>query len=187
MDPITLWLFFVLDRIIVSFQVLLTISASWLVGCLLVWLIGMGIKSSEIAGCSDKLLLNKENQKQWSIYFGRITKPFNILATVILSVSFLVTVFLPNTKEAVAIVVIPKVIKYAATNPEMVKIPNNILKMANSFMEKKIEDWTKDAGLETPAVKDTTKTPPVDSVIADLTRRLETAKKIKEDVGKILK
>jgi len=182
MSPITLWLFFTLDRIIYSFDILLGISIVWLIGVLIIWLIGMGCKYKE--GYSGY----ETRQKNWSAYFSHLTKPFNILATVILCLSFSVCTFLPNTKEAVAIVVIPKVIKYASTNPDAVKIPDNVLKMANSFMEKKIADWAKEMKLDTiSTISPVTPTPSVDSVITNLTQKLEAAKKLKEDVGKVLK
>jgi hypothetical protein len=131
MNPVMLWLFFVLDRVISVFDSIFVVSVFYCIGAFLIWAIGCGVTSDE----NDD---EKKKQKWWKDGFKKATRPYTILVTVLLPVSLFISVLLPNTKEAVAIVVVPKVLEYASNSPELKKIPDNLMKMTNGFMEKKI-------------------------------------------------
>jgi amino acid transporter len=179
MNSLTLWLFFTLDRIINVFQSIFEFSVAYIVVTFLIWAIGCGVTNDE----NDK---EKKKQKWWKDGFKKATKPYTILVTVLLPVSLALSTFLPNTKEAVAIVVIPKIVNHAVNNPELKKIPDNILKVANSFMEKKITEWAKDMKLDLMTI-DSSKIKSLDSTINFLSNKLEEAKKLKETTEKIMK
>jgi len=169
MSPFILWLFFTLDRVISVFNILLGWSITYIILAILIWLIGGAMFTD---GTDDK----SATFWKWTSGFNKHMKKWNILAIVLFSVSLFFSTLLPNTKEAVAIVIIPKAIAYAQNNKELMKIPDNILKMANSFMEKKIGDWAK--GL----VPDSTKAP--DSLVSKATTAIATAKEVVSDVKK---
>lgn len=49
------------------------------------------------------------------------------------------SILIPNTKQAAAIVVLPRVLSYASENNELEKLPVNILKAANSWLESQVD------------------------------------------------
>jgi hypothetical protein len=149
MSPVVLWLFFTLDRIISTIHIILGLSIAALVVFFLIWLIA-GFSSS-----GDKYgNLNNEKFWEWSAAFNKHMRKWVVLAITLTSVTTVGSMLLPNTKEAVAIVVIPKVLEAAKNNKQLMQIPDRVLTMANAFMEKKIADWS--VGLSSEAPKDTT-------------------------------
>jgi len=176
MSPLLLWLFFILDRVIDVFGGIMIISIIYLALVIAVALIGGFCVQSYRTEFSSKLYWD------FCAGVGKHTKRYNILAIIFLCIGICAVTFLPNTKEAVAIAVIPKVIDYAKNNKEMVKIPDNVIKMANTFMEKKIQDWSQSLG----GSKDSSAVP-IDSQIKAVTAKVEELKKIKESAEKAFK
>jgi hypothetical protein len=174
MNPVMLWLFFVLDRVILVFDNIFVASVIYCIVAFLIWAVGCGITDDEYDN-------EKKKQKRWKDGFKKATRPYTIMVIVLLPVSLFVSVLLPNTKEAVAIVVVPKILKYASNSPELKKIPNNFMKMTNGFMEKKISEWARDLKLNS-----NDSVAQIDSTVALLTKKLEEAKKAKEAIGKAL-
>lgn len=170
MSPILLWLLFSFDKILSITHTLTILSIIYFVAIIFIWLIG--------GGCVSNGAPN-ESKRFWEFSDGlyRRTKSYTILAITILSISIAVKMFLPNTKEAVVIVVFPKIINYASNNPQAMKIPDNILKMSNAFMEKKIKDWTENIDVEKI----------VDSLPSKVTVIDSTVKKLEEGLNKISK
>lgn len=77
------------------------------------------------------------------IYFATLgdKKPFPIqyamkIASIFLLISALMLVFVPSSKEAAAIYLLPKVVN----NEEVQKIPNNAVKLLNAKMEEWMDD-----------------------------------------------
>jgi hypothetical protein len=125
MSPILLWFLFSFDKIISVTQTLTILSILYIITICIIWLIG---------GCCSADGAINESKKFWEFSDGlyRHTKSYTILVITILSVSIAIKMFLPNAKEAIVITVYP----------QAMKIPDNILKMSNAYMEKKIKDWT---------------------------------------------
>ena len=154
MSPIILWLLFTLDKVLALFSALGIASIVYLVVMLLVWLISACSLAYDYREGFRTGLFKDYTQK-----FSSFMKKWNILAIVFLSVSLIITTFVPNTKESIVIVVIPKVLEAAKDNKQLMQIPDKVLTMANVFMDKKIKDWTKSV------VGSDTTTVPVDSEI----------------------
>jgi hypothetical protein len=185
MSPFILWLFFTLDKVLVAFNVFFVITLIFLIVMFLIWLIGGGV-------VSDRHSNSNEVFWEWTHGVAKHMKVWLILATVICLSSALGSVLVPNTKEAVAIVIIPKVIDYAKNNKNMMKIPDNILNMANKFMEKKIADWSLSISKDSAEAKDTAKIPvtstknvaSIDSQIARAGAVIQELEKAKELISK---
>ena len=179
MSPVILWLFFTLDRIIGVFGLLMVLSITYLGLIILICIIGgFCVQDSAYSAVFSP-------EKYWGFCkgVGNRIKKYNIIAIVFLCLGICVITFMPNTKEAVAIVVIPKVLDYAKSNKEMMKIPDNVLKMANSFMEKKIKDWTVSLG-DSSCTKENV---PIDSQISRVSMKLEELKKLKDKAVQTIK
>lgn len=57
--------------------------------------------------------------------------------------SVLAFVFIPSSKTALAMYAIPPVIVAAQTNQEMQKLPDNVLKFINDYLEKELNEKEK--------------------------------------------
>lgn len=180
MSPVLLWLFFTLDKAIITFNSLFAASVTYAIIAFIVWAVGLGITHETYGAKQEKM-------DAWKVYFKKVTRPYTILAIVLIPLCLVLKMLLPNTKEAVAIVVVPKVLSYAANSPELKKIPDNLMKMTNGFMEKKIADWAKDIKLDSATVKVDSSKVALDSTIANLTQKLEEARRLKEAAEKVLK
>lgn len=91
------------------------------------------VEGSDARESAAKFMKHFRDKKPWRIPF------------IIAICCAVISTILPNTKEAVIIYIIPKVITASLKNEQLMRIPNNVLKMANTYMENKILKWTKDS------------------------------------------
>jgi hypothetical protein len=163
------------------------LSIAALVILFLIWIIGGCINGTDKYGN-----LISEKFWEWSSAFNKHMRKWVVLAITLTSVTVVGSMLLPSTKEAVAIVVIPKVLDYAKNNENLMQIPDNVLNMANKFMEKKIADWSVGLSPETPEdtsmIKDTVASKNnIDSQLVKAGEIIKDVKSVSKKVGEVLK
>jgi hypothetical protein len=90
----------------------------------------------------------------------RIIKTLKSVPILITGFIFIILAnLLPTTKEAAVIYVVPKIVNVVTANKEIQKLPNNILQLANAWIEELKPADAREAIRETAkeAVKETTK------------------------------
>lgn len=64
-----------------------------------------------------------------------IKKPI-IICFIVSILSFVISAFLPNTKQMATIIIVPKITNAISQNEELKKLPDNVLKLANEWIVK---------------------------------------------------
>ena len=186
MSAFALYLFFMLDSFRSVADAFLFLSIVMLCIGLTIFGIGFLVFRSDTT-VDDRLRISDANE--WCEKWLRVWKWWRSILIPVFCVSLTFLVFLPNTKQAVAIYVIPKVINAAAHNKELMELPQEVVKMAKLYLNKVMVKWSKD--IEKDLYKDavdTSKTIAVDSATSpfDMVKVEQAAKDAKEAYDKAM-
>lgn len=141
MSPFVLYLFFMLDGFRSASDLFLGLSSAAMGGGLVVFCISFMCIRFDAAGCNTE---NAKNAKEWSERWVRVWKWWRRILIPVFCVSLAFNIFLPNTKQAVAIYVIPKVINAAAQNKELMELPQDVVRVAKLYLNKMMVKWSEE-------------------------------------------
>jgi hypothetical protein len=137
-----LYFFFMLDSFKTASEVFLILSIVLLVVGLIIYGIGYAVGSDHLY--SDKPGEALQRTQAWCKRWVGIWKWWRRILIPVFCVSLLFQIALPNTKQAVAIYVIPKVINAAAQNKELMELPQDVVKVAKLYLNKVMVKWSED-------------------------------------------
>jgi len=185
MSAFALYLFFMLDSFRSVADAFLFLSIVMLCIGLTIFGIGFLVFRSDTT-VDDRLRISDANE--WCEKWLRVWKWWRSILIPVFCVSLTFLVFLPNTKQAVAIYVIPKVINAAAQNKELMELPQEVVKMAKLYLNKVMVKWSEEIqeDLSSEDNSDSVDTVVSDSALTPMARAEQAARDAKEAYDKTM-
>jgi len=141
MNPFVLYLFFMLDSFRVVANMFFGLTSTCIVIGLLVFSIGfLANRYEALEGETARI----KNATDWCERWLKVWKWWRRILIPVFCVSLALNIFLPNTKQAVAIYVIPKVINAASQNKELMELPQDVVRVAKLYLNKMMVKWSQD-------------------------------------------
>lgn len=141
MNPFVLYLFFTLDNFRTAADVFLFItSVAFIVG-LLAFCIGYLAQRDE-GYTYDGVRIPRANE--WCARFKKVWGWWGRVLVPIFCVSLAIIVAVPNTKQAIAIYVIPRVVEAAANNEDLMALPQDVVEVARAYLKKVMTEWAQE-------------------------------------------
>lgn len=139
MSAFALYLFFMLDSFKNAADVFLTITIVTTCVSLAVFGIGfLAVRFENYVNEKDRV----QSANDWCSRWLSTWKWWRRIIIPVFCVSLAFKIFLPNTKQAVAIYIIPKVINAAAQNKELMELPQDIVRVAKLYLNKVMVKWS---------------------------------------------
>jgi len=195
MNAFALYLFFTLDSFRTCAEVFLTLSSALFVVGLLVFGIGFLVTRYESYTRDDVRLPRAD---EWCARWKSMWKWWGRILIPVFCMSLAIYVALPNTKQAIAIYVIPKVLEAAKNNDDLMALPQDVVKVARTYLKKVMTEWAREMEQEVEGSDEL----PADEALADSVlsptdkakiavraaeKAVKAADKIIEEAKKVLK